>query len=291
MTAPPGVAPPHVLRGILLLVTAVSTFALLDAMTKYLARTYPVPMIVWARYATQTLMMVLVLGPRLGYDLVRSRRPGLQVIRGVVLVGSSMFFVYALAHLPLAEASAIGFLSPLVLAGMSVWLLAERVRRSVWAAIIAGFVGVLFIVRPGGDVFTAAAVLPMLSAVCFAGYQLLTRQLAGIDSSLTTLFYGAIVGAVLLTFALPFSWQPPASVLHGLAFCLLGILGGTGHFLLIRAFTHAPPSVLAPFVYAQLVAVLALGYLVFGEFPDRGSLVGMAIIVLAGAWIAARQAR
>jgi drug/metabolite transporter (DMT)-like permease len=291
MTAPPGVAPPHVLRGILLLVTAVSTFAMLDAMTKYLALTYPVPMIVWARYATQTLMMILLLGPRLGYDLVRSLRPGLQVIRGVVLVGSSMFFVYALAHLPLAEASAIGFLSPLVLAGMSVWLLNERVRRSVWAAIIAGFVGVLFIVRPGGDVFTPAAILPMLSAVCFAGYQLLTRQLAGIDSSLTTLFYGAIVGAVLLTFPLPFSWQAPASLLHGLAFCLLGVLGGTGHFLLIRAFTHAAPSVLAPFVYAQLVAVLALGYLVFGEFPDRGSLVGMAIIVLAGAWIAARQAR
>ncbi len=291
MTAPPGAAPQNVLRGILLLVAAVSTFAVLDSIAKYLSRTYPVPTIVWARYAMQTLFMLLVVGPRLKLDLVRSLRPGLQVIRGVVLVVSSMFFFSAIALMPLAEASAITFLSPLFLAGMSVWLLKERVRRSAWAAIIAGLVGVLFIIRPGGDVFTPAAVLPILTALCFAGYQLLTRKLAGIDSTMATLFYGAIVGTLLLSLALPFYWKTPESVLHALLFIALGVLGTLGHFVLIRAFTHAPPAALAPFVYVQLVAVLILGYAVFGEFPDGWSLVGMGIIVLSGAWIAARQAR
>ena len=291
MTAPTGAAPPHLVRGILLLVAAVCTFAVVDAIVKLLARSYPVPLLVWARYASQTLFMLLVLGPRLGTGLVRSRRPGLQVIRGLVLVTSSMFFFTGLARLPLAETSAIGFLSPLLLAGMSVWLLKERVRRSVWAAIVAGFVGVLFIVRPGGEVFTPWAILPALSAACFAAYQLLTRKLAGVDSTMATLFYGAIVGTILLSLGLPFFWQTPASALDWALFCVLGVLGGAGHFTLIRAFHHAPPAALAPFVYVQLVAVLALGYVLFGEFPDGWSLVGMGIIVLSGAWIAARQRR
>ncbi len=291
MTAPTGAAPPHLVRGILLLVAAVCTFAVVDAIVKLLARSYPVPLLVWARYASQTLFMLLVLGPRLGTGLVRSRRPGLQVIRGLVLVTSSMFFFTGLARLPLAETSAIGFLSPLLLAGMSVWLLKERVRRSVWAAIVAGFVGVLFIVRPGGEVFTPWAILPALSAACFAAYQLLTRKLAGVDSTMATLFYGAIVGTILLSLGLPIFWQTPASALDWALFCVLGVLGGAGHFTLIRAFHHAPPAALAPFVYVQLVAVLALGYVLFGEFPDGWSLVGMGIIVLSGAWIAARQRR
>jgi drug/metabolite transporter (DMT)-like permease len=291
MTALPRAAPQNVLRGILLLIAAVSTFAVVDTIAKYLARSYPVPLVVWARYTSQTLFMLLVLGPRMRLDLARSLRPGLQVIRGVVLVASTMLFFSALALMPLAEASAITVLSPLVLAGMSVWLLRERVRRSAWAAIVAGFVGVLIIIRPGGGVFTPAAILPILTAVCFASYQLLTRKLAGIDSTLTTLFYGAIVGTVLMTLGVPFFWHTPASALDWLLFAVIGVLGGAGHFVLIRAFTHAPPAALAPFVYVQLVAVLALGYLVFGEFPDGWSLVGMAIIVLSGAWIAARQAR
>jgi drug/metabolite transporter (DMT)-like permease len=165
------------------------------------------------------------------------------------------------------------------------------VRRSAWVALAAGLAGVLIIIRPGGGVFTPAALLPLLTAVSFAAYQLLTRKLAGVDSTMTTLFYSAVVGAVLLAPGLPFYWRAPETAFHAALIAALGVLASVGHFVLIRAFEHAPPSVLAPFVYSQLVAVLALGYLVFGDFPDGWSLLGMAIIVLAGAWIAARQAR
>jgi drug/metabolite transporter (DMT)-like permease len=289
MTAPPGAQ--HHLRGILLIVAAVSTFALMDTAAKYLSRTYPVPGIVWARYAAQTLFLVAVLAPRLGLDLVRTRRPGLQVLRGVLLAASTMFFFSALALMPIAEAAAITFLSPILLTAASAWLLKERVRRSAWAALVAGFVGVLIIIRPGGEVSTPAVILPILTAVTFAGYQLLTRKLAGVDSTMTTLFYSAVVGTVLLAPLLPLYGRLPATAFDAALFAVLGVLASVGHFVLIRAFEHAPPSVLAPFVYAQLVAVLGLGWLVFGDFPDAWSLLGMAIIVLAGAWIAARQAR
>jgi drug/metabolite transporter (DMT)-like permease len=289
MTAPPGAQ--HHLRGILLIVAAVSTFALMDTTAKYLSRTYPVPGIVWARYAAQTLFLIVVLAPRLRLGWLRTRRPGLQLLRGGILAASTVFFFSALALMPIAEAAAITFLSPLLLTAASAWLLKERVRRSAWVALAAGFVGVLIIIRPGGEVFTPAVILPLLTAVSFAAYQLLTRKLAGVDSTMTTLFYSAVVGTVLLAPGLSFYGRVPETGFDAALFAVLGVLASVGHFLLIRAFEHAPPSVLAPFVYTQLVAVLALGYLVFGDFPDGWSLLGMAIVVLAGAWMAARQAR
>jgi drug/metabolite transporter (DMT)-like permease len=235
--------------------------------------------------------MLLVLGHAVGFGLVRTRRLGLQLFRGLVLVGSSLVFFWALSMMPLAEASAITFVSPLLLTAMSVWLLKERVRPAAWAAVAVGFVGVLFIIRPGGAVFTPAAVLPLMTAALFALYQLLTRKLAGVDSSIATLFLGGIVGTIVMSLAVPLFWKTPETAWHALLFLVTGALGAGGHFILIRAFEHAPASVLAPFVYAQLVTVLLLGYFVFGTFPDTLSLVGMAIIVASGAWIATHQTR
>lgn len=288
---PPSTGPQHHLRGILLLVAAVSTFAVMDTTAKYLSQTYPVPAIVWFRYVFQTVFMVAVLGPRLGRGLLRSRRPGLQIGRGAVLALSTLLYFLALSLMPIAEASAITFLSPLLLTALSVLFLRERVAPVAWLAVAAGFAGVLIIVRPGGAVFTPAAALPLATAFCFAAYQLMTRQLAGVDSSVATLFYGALVGTALVSLPLPFYWHPPATLAHGLLLAMLGILGGVGHFVLIRAFEHAPASVLAPFVYTQLVSVLILGHVVFGDFPDGWSLAGMAIIVASGAFIAARGRR
>jgi drug/metabolite transporter (DMT)-like permease len=289
MTPPGRGADP--LRGILLLVGAVSTFSVLDTIAKYLSATYPVPMIVWARYVFHVLFMLFVLGHSVGWGLVRSRRPGLQVIRGLVLAASSMFFFSALARLPIAEASAITFVSPLLLTAMSVWLLRERVRLSAWVAVCVGFAGVLIIVRPGGAVFQPAALLALATAACFATYQLLTRKLAGVDSTIATLFIGAAVGTAVMTLLVPFFWKLPETAWHALLFVVMGILGAGGHFVLIRAFEYAPASVLAPFVYAQLVMVLLMGWLVFDAFPDGPSLLGMAIIVASGVWIATHQTR
>jgi drug/metabolite transporter (DMT)-like permease len=279
----------HRLRGIALLVAAVSTFSVMDTTAKWLSQTYPVPAVVWSRYVAQVLVMLAVLGPRHRLALLATQRPRLQIVRGVVLVSSTMLFFTAISLMPIAEASAITFVSPLILVALSVVLLKERVRPPTWIAVAVSFVGVLVIIRPGGAVFSLAALLPVLTAFFFAVYQLLTRKLAGIDSTLATLFISALVGAGVMTVVVPFFWVPLASPWHAGLFLAMGTLATAGHFMLIRAFELAPASTLAPFVYAQLVAVLVLGYLVFGNFPDRWSLVGMAIIVASGAYVATRR--
>jgi len=281
----------HHLRGILYIMIAVSFFALLDAVAKYLSKFYPVPGIVWARYFFQALLMLLVLGPRLGMGLWRTNRPGLQLARGTVLVCASLTFFTALSLMPLAETSAISFTAPLILMALSVPLLRERVDGPAWIAVWLGFFGVVLIIRPGTGVFTWVALLPLCTAFFNASYQLLTRKLSGIDSTLPTLFYGGLIGAVIMSCILPFYWVTPQSVFHAFLYVMLGVLAGIGHFVLIKAFDHAPASLLAPFIYVQVVAVLLLGYLVFDSFPDAWSLTGMAIIVASGIFMATRQAQ
>lgn len=279
------------LRGILYIMVAVSFFAMLDATAKYLAQFYPVAGIVWARYFFQVLLMLLVLGPRLGLGLARTKRPALQIARGTVLVGASITFFTALALMPLAETSAITFTAPLLLMALSVPLLRERVDGPAWIAVWLGFAGVMLIIRPGSGVFTWVALLPLVTALCNAFYQILTRKLSGTDPTLTTLFYGGLVGSVIMSAALPFYWTTPQSLFHALLYVMLGVLAGIGHFILIKAFDHAPASTIAPFIYVQMVAVLVLGFLVFDSFPDGWSLTGMAVIVASGIFVATRQAR
>ncbi|MCU0897220.1 MAG: DMT family transporter [Burkholderiales bacterium] len=279
------------LRGIALMIAAVSTFAVMDTIAKWLSQSYPVPAVVWARYVSQVLVMMVLLGPRYRAGLVLTKRPGLQILRGFVLVSSTMLFFNAISRMPIAEASAITFISPLILMAMSVFLLKEKVKPSTWIAVAAGFAGVLVIIRPGSGIFSAAAVLPVATAFFFAGYQFLTRKLAGVDSTVATLFISALVGALVMCFVVPFYWQPLLSPWHGALLLAMGILATAGHFMLIRAFEKAPASTLAPFVYAQLAAVLVLGYAIFGNFPDGWSLVGMALIVASGAFVVLRQRR
>lgn len=279
------------LRGILYIMIAVSFFALLDAVAKYLSTFYPVAGIVWARYFFQVLAMLMVLGPRLGMGLLQTKRPGLQLARGAMLVCASLTFFTALSLMPLAETSAVSFTAPLIIMALSAPLLREHVDGPAWIAVCLGFSGVLLIIRPGTGAFSWIALLPLCTAFFNASYQLLTRKLSGIDSTLPTLFYGGLIGAVIMSCILPFCWVTPQGAFHAFLFVMLGVLAGIGHFVLIKAFNHAPASSLAPFIYVQVVAVLLLGYLVFDSFPDPWSLTGMTIIVASGIFMATRQAR
>jgi drug/metabolite transporter (DMT)-like permease len=277
---------PHPLRGIGLMLAAVSTFSCLDATSKYLAALYAVPTIVWARYVSQMLLMVVVLGPRMGAGLLRTTNLRLQLLRGGVLTASSLLFLTALARMPLAEAASIAFMAPLFIAVLSGPLLHERVEGRTWLALAVGFGGVLLIVRPGGGLFTWASLLPLASAFMMAVYQMMTRRLAGHDRALTTLFYPALVGSLAVPLLFPAAFAFPNETGHLFMFGALGILGGVGHFFLIRAHFHAPPSLLGPFMYGQLLTALALGWLVFGHLPDRLAVLGMAVISGSGLLLA-----
>ncbi|MBS7558265.1 DMT family transporter [Pseudomonas protegens] len=277
------------IKGIALICLAVLLFASHDTLSKYLSAFYPIVMVVWARYVVHTLMMLVVFVPRSGFSaVVRTKRPGLQLLRALCLIGTSLLFTTGLRYIPLAEATAVNFLAPLLVTALSVPFLGERVSRGQWLAVLAGFVGVLIVVRPGGVLFTPAILLPLGSALCFGFYQLLTRKLSGIDSPTTSNFLTGIFNSLIMSALLPFFWSTPSFV-HGLFMIGLGTCGMLGHMLLTQAFRHAAPAMLAPFSYGQILFAGLYGYLIFDHTPDRYGLIGIAVICLSGLAVAWTQ--
>lgn len=277
------------LRGILLIVAAWGIFALMDTIAKYLSRFYPVPMVVWARYAMNLLVLTAFLAARGQLRLARTARPKIQLARGALLGSATIMFFTSLSVLPIAEAAAIGFVMPLFLALLAVPMLKERLDPGGLGAILVGLSATLVIVRPGSALFTVYALLPVGTALANALYQILTRRIAGVEPPLTSLFYGALVGTVMFSFVVPFHWATPASAWHWPLLVVMGLLASVGHFTLIRAFDYAPVGMLAPFAYSYLVWGVVLGLAVFGDFPDGLSFAGMAVIVASGLYLANRQ--
>ncbi|MNF57030.1 Riboflavin transporter [compost metagenome] len=274
------------IKGILLICLAVLLFASHDTLSKYLSGFYPIVMVVWARYVVHTLLMLAVFVPRSGFSsVVRTKRPGLQFLRAMCLIGTSLFFTTGLRYIPLAEATAVNFLAPLLVTALSVPLLGEHVTRRQWMAVLGGFVGVLIVIRPGGALFTPSIILPLCSALCFGFYQLLTRKLTGIDSPTTSNFLTGIINSLIMSALLPFFWSTP-TLIHGLFMIGLGTCGMLGHMLLIQSFRHAAPAMLAPFSYGQILFAGLYGFLIFDHTPDRYAIVGIAVICLSGLSVA-----
>lgn len=271
------------------MVAAVGTFVLMDTAAKYLTNWYSPTLIVWARYASNLAILLAFLAARGELARLKTARPALQFARGLLLALATLIFFTSLAVLPLANANAISFVMPLFVAALAVPMLGERLEMARLLAILAGLGGALVIVRPGSDLFTPYALLPLGMALCNALYQILTRKLAGVEHPLTSLVWGALVGAALLSAAAPFVWAPPQAWFHGVLIVFIGILASVGHFLLIKAYDHASATLLAPYTYSALVWAMLMGWLVFGDFPDGGSLLGMAIIVVSGLYLANRQ--
>lgn len=276
------------LRGILLIIAAFCTFSLLDTTAKYLVQTYPTGQVVWARYVGHVLLAAVILLPRHGRSLLQSQSPGLQVIRSLLLFGSTCANFAALQYLQLAETSAIMFSAPLMVAVLAIPLLGEHIGPRRWGAVIIGFFGVLIVIRPGLGLVHWAAGLSLLCALFGAGYQITTRKLAGVDRAVTTQFYSALIGAVAITPLVPFFWKTPD--LEGVLLMLcLGAFGGFGHWMLILAHRLAPAPILAPFNYIQLLPMILLGYLVFGDFPDLWTLIGAGVVLSSGLYLLYRE--
>lgn len=260
-------------------------FSILETTAKYLSRSYPVPMLVWCRYTVHLVLTLLLIAPRMGIRIARTEQPKGQVLRAALLMGSTACYFGALSFLPMAEVKAISFISPLLVTMFAVWLLHEKVSRSRWLAVVAGFLGVLFIIRPGSGLLQWPALLPVASAFCYSQYQIMTRKFSETEHPMTTLFYTALVGSVLMSLAVPFYWKSPEWH-HVPLLVLLGAAAGFGHLMLIKALELENASFLSPLGYVQLLWVILFGFLVFGDLPDGYALVGMVIIVGSGLYVA-----
>jgi drug/metabolite transporter (DMT)-like permease len=259
-------------------------------LSKSLTAVYPLLLVVWLRYLSQSVLMLALFAPRMGLNLLRTQRPWLQLVRGLSLVAITLLFYSALRFIPLGEATAVIFLAPLVVIVLSATWLKEHISRGLWLSVGVGLLGVLLIVRPGGALFTPAILLPLGAAFCFGLYQLLTRRLSSTDHPATSNFLSALVGTLSVSVLLPWFWQTPTLV-DGLLMATLGATAMTGHMLLTHAYRFGSAASLAPFTYVQIVTATVLGMLFFDHTPDLWAILGMAVIILSGFALAWSQHR
>ena len=279
---------PSVWPAILQVICGVFLFSMSDTMAKYLRQAdLPSVEIAWLRYTVFVLLALVVAGRR-HFAGLWPRRPSMQVLRGLTLLGSSVFFIGGLSALPLAEAAAISFVSPAFITALSVLILREKVGIHRWAATLVGLAGVLIVIRPTSDALQWAALYPLTSAACWAVAMIATRIIGASDRSETTLLWSATVGMIVLTALLPFGFRHPSLEEVGLGLCL-GIFASTGQYLLILAYRRATASVLAPFSYIQLLTSAAMGYFVFGAMPDAIAFAGAGVIIASGLYIVHRE--
>jgi drug/metabolite transporter (DMT)-like permease len=276
------------LTGIFLILGAGFLFTVMDATAKHLAQTYPVVEIAWGRYLFATLTLPLILHRFGGLATIRSNRLGLQLLRSFFLLCSTVVFWLAVKFIPLADATAISFVGPLMLTALSVPFLKEKVGPRRWAAVLVGFGASLVIIRPGWGMAEPAALLPLLSSAAFAAYAICTRLLSRSDGWTTTLIWSSLLGLILLSLWAPFDWRSP-DLAGWLILAFLGAIGSLGHLLLILAYARAPASTLAPLSYVQLIWSTGIGLVWFGNFPDRWTLTGGAIIAASGLYVIHRE--
>jgi drug/metabolite transporter (DMT)-like permease len=277
------------LRAIAFMCAGVSTFPFMNAAVKLLSPHYPAAQITWARFTGHLIVMLLVFLPQYRWALLKTRQPTVQIGRSVLMLMSNLVFVMAIGRVPLATASAIGFTSPLIVTALSVPLLHEHVGWRRWGAVVVGFSGALLVIRPGQGLADPAVLLLLLSSLTYALYQIATRWVSRHDNAATGIIFAALVGSLTMSLAMPFIFVMPRTLLDGLLFCSLGLLGGIGHYLVIRAFQLGRAAVIAPLGYVELLGSTLLGYLIFDHFPDLWTWVGAGIIISSGVYIALRE--
>jgi drug/metabolite transporter (DMT)-like permease len=275
---------PFVAIGLVLL--AVSLFSVMDALSKLIAERLDPVEVVWGRY----LVILFLLAPPVlrRPTLLLTEAPRLQLERGVAVLGAALLFIFGLQRLALADATAIGFASPLIVTALSIPLLGEQVGLRRWSAVVAGFAGILLVIRPGTGAIGLAALLPLSSAACWAYGIVLTRRMGGTDPPLTTLVYSTAIGFVLSGASLAFVWRPP-SLVDCAIMAAMAVLSAAGQYLFIAGLARGAASLLAPFSYSQMIWSTLMGYLVFDAVPEPWTWCGAAVIVASGVYIAHRE--
>lgn len=274
---------------LLLLLPAVTILSVGDGFAKHLADIgFSVLQIVWARYVFQTLLVAPLALARHGRNLLRPPEPWAQVARSLLHMTSTFLFFMAIARIPLADAIAIFFAYPFLVTALAPWLLGERTGWRRWSAVIVGFCGTLFIIKPSLGALDTGALLSLAGSVAFAFYIVLTRRIATRADPLISIFIQGIVAAAVLSCVVALDWRTPDPEAW-MMLAAIGAVTGAGHYMTIRAYGHVSASVLAPFGYFEIVAATIIGVFWFDNFPDGWSWLGIAVIVASGVYISLRE--
>jgi drug/metabolite transporter (DMT)-like permease len=268
---------------------ALACFGGLDSCAKWLNRTIDPLHTVWLRYVTSLILVSIVLNPVTTPGIHRTKKPGLQAFRSLLLFLSTACNFLSLRELQLAEAMALNFATPFVVALIAGPMIGEWIGPRRLIAVAVGFLGVLIVARPGFNGLPAAAWWAVGGVIAYALYQIITRSLAAHDSSQTTMFYSGFAGVIILTPLLPFIDVKDLTMNGWLLAILMGVFGSFGHWLLILAHRRAPAPVLSPFMYTQIIWMILLGYLVFGDAPDRFTLLGAGVVIASGLYLLYRE--
>jgi drug/metabolite transporter (DMT)-like permease len=267
-------------------------FPVMSGFAKFLGHDgYDSLQISWARAFGHIVYMLVFFVPRFGVGMLKTRRLGTQLFRSLMLFISNASSFLSITFIPLAKAASITMMAPFFVLPIAWLTLGERTTRGRLLAMFVGFLGVLLVIRPGTELFHWASLLSLLSGLCYAVYQVLTRMISTVDSPETSGIYSSVVGGFGMFAVLPFVWRTPETARDIFYFCSLGVIGGTGHYFVARALNNAPANIVAPFQYFQLLGSVAIGYLFFGDFPDFLGWIGAAIIVAGGLYIGWSQTR
>ncbi len=277
------------LVGILYMCMASTLFPIMNGLVQVLSARYSAEQIVWARTAGHLVFVLAMFAPQFGWRILVTTQLKSQIVRSILLLMATLMFFIGVPHLQLAQAASISFLAPFVVVVLAWPILGERISLPRLLSVLVAFAGVLIVIRPGSDVFHWASLLILGNATCYALYQIFTRRVAGHDRPETSVIYSALVGTIVMSAVVGFTWRPVDTWMDLGLMCALGVLGALGHYCVAKAMTFAPANVVAPFMYWQMVGSVILGYLLWGTMPDWGTWLGATIIISAGLYIGWRE--
>lgn len=279
---------PDSVRGIACMLTSIAMFAVMDANVKWLSASYPVSQLLFFRSLFSLVPVFIYLTYSGGLQSLKTRHMGGHFARSVIgLVSMGLFFL-SFTLMPLADAVAIAFAGPLFITVLSVPMLGEAVGPRRWAAVFVGFLGILLIARPGGDLFTVMALLPLGAALSMAFAMIMVRRLASTESNAAIVFYFAVISTIATGAVMPFQWVTPAPA-DWLPLIALGVIGGTAQLIMTNAYRLAQVAVVAPFKYIAIIFAIIFGFVLWGDVPDSSMLLGAAVVIASGLYILHRE--
>ena len=276
------------MKAIILNASAWMIVPIMDAFAKYLSSSMDVLQITWARYfftVVFTLSLMLIFYRK---SLVLSKKPILQLIRGLIFVFSTYLFFYAISEISLPKALTLAFVAPICVTALSPFFLDEKVGIKRWTAVSLGFIGTLIVIRPGFIEFNLATFAALGNGICYGFYLIITRKLSTSDNSLLTLLFSGVVGTIVISLFMPAVWVNP-TLNQWLMMALIGFIASVTHFFLILSLKYADASKLAPLGYTEIITNILISYYFFHELPDNWTYLGLFIIVFCGLYISRRE--